>query len=68
MRRATFISYPTFAIFLVVCVQKSRVICDYSLNDISWYILCGGFEYFGSYWGNRGMIWARMGVTERLAD
>jgi len=25
-------------------------------------MLCGRFEYFGSYWGNRGGILARIGV------
>jgi hypothetical protein len=42
--------------------------CDYFLKDMSGYILCGGFEYFGSYRANLGVIRARIGVTEWLAE
>jgi len=66
-RRATFFSYPSFAIFLVTFVQNVRGIVDYSKNDTSGYILCGRFERIGSYWGNLGILWARMGITRRLA-
>ena len=40
---------------------------DYFKNDTAGYMLCGRFEYFGSYFGNPGVILGRMGVTERLA-
>jgi hypothetical protein len=26
------------------------------------------FEYFGSYWGNLGLEWGRMGITGRLDE
>jgi hypothetical protein len=41
---------------------------DYSKNDKSDYISCDRFEYFGSYFGNRGIIHARMVVTGRSAE
>jgi hypothetical protein len=31
-------------------------------------MLCGRFEYFGSYWGNRGLGWSRMGRTGGLGE
>jgi hypothetical protein len=37
-------------------------------NDTAGYMLCGRFEYFGSYFGNPGVIRGRMDVTERLAE
>ena len=42
--------------------------CDYFLNDMYGYILCGRFEYFGSYLAKRGLIWGRMGITCGLAE
>ena len=41
---------------------------DYSKNDKGCYMGCGRFGKFGSYWGNRGLKWGRMGVTRRLAE
>jgi hypothetical protein len=67
-RRATFFAYPIFRNFLVIRVQKSWFILDYFFKGTSGYKLCGRFEYFGSYFGNRGMIWARMGITCGLAE
>ncbi len=42
--------------------------CDYFLNDTYGYILCGRFEYFGSYFGNLGILRARIRITWRLAE
>ena len=49
--------------FLVVRVQKSRLIVIIFYNDMSCYIPCGRFEYFGSYFGNRGLLCPRIGIT-----
>jgi hypothetical protein len=49
-------------------VQNVRGIVDYSKNDMSGYILCGRFERIGSYWGNRRLIGARIGITRRLDE
>ena len=67
MRRATFFWYPAFATFLVIRVQKSTLMVIIFKNDMPGYMLCGRFEYFGSYFGNPGVIWGWMGVTEWLA-
>jgi hypothetical protein len=42
--------------------------CDYFFKDMAGYILCGRFEIIGSYWGNLGLVRARMGITGRLAE
>jgi hypothetical protein len=67
-RRATFFSYPIFAIFLVTFVQNVRGIVDYSKNDMSGYILCGRFVRIGSYLPDLKVIRARIDITRRLDE
>jgi len=34
--------------------------CDYFFKDTAGYIASDRFEYFGSYFGNPGVMWGRM--------
>ena len=65
-RRAAFLGYPHFAIFLVNLVQNFRLIVIISQNDKAGYMLCGRFEKSGSYTGNPGLLRTRIPAAEIL--